>query len=61
MGFLERLVLPGLIVVIIVMTYIAMRGDKRQRRKLAELQNAETAAGDDDQDDDRGPQRPGRP
>lgn len=40
MAIAEQLVLPGLIVAIIFLTYIAMRGDARQRRKMAKAASA---------------------
>lgn len=48
MGFLEKLVLPALIVAIVLLTYIAMRGDKRARERLAEAARAETPGQDAD-------------
>jgi hypothetical protein len=52
MAIAEQLVLPGLIVAIIFLTYIAMRGDARQRRKMAEAANAKPS---ERQDHDVGP------
>ena len=44
MGTLESLVLPGLVVVILVMTFVSMRVDGRQRKAIAEKLRAEEAS-----------------
>jgi hypothetical protein len=41
MAILEQLILPGLIFAIVALTLIAMRGDARAHRKLAEAMRAD--------------------